>query len=300
MVRFAYLVLIAGAATAAAQTIQKPAPDIVVEGQKEAADIARFTANPRLPGAFQLEAQRNMSQAQIFTKCAKPDAATLRTILEGPPNDAHTISAQGDFVERHITCHLLYAGAGGETSLGPTIQGRMIGSSATDLNSSGNTSDQRIGVENTVHPDRQELARGLQGLYDRGALRDYAIATYAPDISLTKSQTHDDAVVSRFMAIEQGRNRFRDSTDLDYFKTAVCMVHAEPGIASRIAHTKPNSAESNSLGYTLLSRARGCVPGAKRIQVEPNQFRIYVVEALYRWVEAARGVDSLIPSVWEE
>ena len=74
------------------------------------------------------------------------------------------------------------------------------------------------------------------------------------------------------------------------------MVQAEPDLATQMVHTTPASQESAKIGFSIISRARACVPGANRIQVDPVQFRVYVTDALYRWVEASRGVDSLIPN----
>lgn len=251
-------------------------PDIIVKGEKEAKDIAKFTRNPRVPGGYQIESHNELSESEIFLTCARPSAALLRQVIEGPPNAADTITRQGEFVEQHLNCHQHYNASAftGSSGFGPSLMPKEF---ATDK-------------------DAQSLGRSYQGFFDRAAMLDYAIKTYAPDIGLTKAETHDDAVIERFNNTERARNRYRWPEDLRYFKVAICMVQAEPDLATQMIHTPTGSNQSAKLGFNMLSRARECVPGANRIQVDPVQFRVYVTDALYRWVEAARDVESLIPA----
>ena len=51
----------------------------------------------------------------------------------------------------------------------------------------------------------------------------------------------------------------------------------------------------DALEDALFIGAHQCVGYAKRMDVPPDLFRAYISDAVYRWVVAARGVDSLIP-----
>ncbi|NIJ09197.1 hypothetical protein FHS31_002829 [Sphingomonas vulcanisoli] len=235
---------------------QAPAPTIVVTGTPDESKNP-IAANPRIRADMQIESRTNYNQSSIFVHCAPPDAATLRSVLDGPPNEQTTVFTLGRFVEKHIQCHQHY--------------------------------------DYSNHPDPVDLGRSLQGFYDRGAMLEYALNTYQPNLKLKRSDTHKQAIIDRFNAVEQGRNRYRWPEDIAYFKVAICMVQAEPDLAGQMMRSDPGSPQSERIGKTIIARAHACRPDAKRIEVDPTQFRIYVLDAYYRWAEASQGLESLIP-----
>lgn len=130
--------------------------------------------------------------------------------------------------------------------------------------------------------------------YDRGALFVQAIQTFAPELKLTKQQTADPSVQARFNAREAPLARFRLPVDEHYFQTAVCLVRLNPDLATRLVQIE-DLGSTNRLAAALVNRGKICVGGAKRVYFDATQFRFYIADALYRWMVAAQGMDSLIP-----
>jgi hypothetical protein len=133
-------------------------------------------------------------------------------------------------------------------------------------------------------------------IYDRGAFLIEAIRTYAPDLKLTRRETGDLAVQSRFNLREVPRNRFRLPVDYRYFETAVCAVRLQPTLSVALVRTPHAQAKKvNRIESAIVDGSRVCFGNAKKVFFDPTQFRIYIADAVYRWAVAARGVDSLIP-----
>ncbi|NIJ09196.1 hypothetical protein FHS31_002828 [Sphingomonas vulcanisoli] len=249
------------------------APPITVRGIPDAPPNPKATLNPRVPGSFQIESSNAYSRADIFVRCVGPDAKALWPIVEGPPNETTTATMQGLFVMHNRACRI----AGSELGLAnPTDLGRYS-------NAGTPNSDSQVSGSPTA-------------FYDRGALIEYAIKKYAADVRVTKADTHSEPVVNRFIAVEQGRNRFRWPEDLAYFKIAACMVQAQPELSSDLIASKPGSVNASRIGFTIIARAHLCVPRARHIEVDPTQFRVYIADAYYRWAEATKGVDALVPA----
>ncbi len=133
-------------------------------------------------------------------------------------------------------------------------------------------------------------------IYDRGAFLIEAIRTYAPDLKLTRRETGDLAVQSRFNLREVPRNRFRLPVDYRYFETAVCAVRLQPTLSVALVRTPhAQTKKVNRIESAIVDGSRICFGNAKKVFFDPTQFRIYIADAVYRWAVAARGVDSLIP-----
>jgi hypothetical protein len=133
-------------------------------------------------------------------------------------------------------------------------------------------------------------------IYDRGAFLIEAIRTYAPDLKLTRRETHDPVVQSRFNLREVPRNRFRLPVDYRYFETAVCAVRLQPTLSAALVRTPyAETKKVNRIESAIVDGSRICFGNAKKVFFDPTQFRIYIADAVYRWAVAARGVDSLIP-----
>lgn len=131
---------------------------------------------------------------------------------------------------------------------------------------------------------------------DRGIIIEQVMRSYAPDAALTPADIADPAVQDRFMGREGVRNRLRPPTDRDALVFASCLVREQPVLATRLFRSDPGSLLERGLVQTMLIEARTCTAETKRVTVDPGMIRLYVVDAFYRWVVAARGVDSLIPA----
>ena len=115
-----------------------------------------------------------------------------------------------------------------------------------------------------------------------------------PDADLTRSETGDKAVQARFDAREVPRNRYRLPADYRTFAIAVCLVRMQPEATVQLLHTRPGSDGENKIERTIVGRARVCVGDAREVSFDAIRLRFYLIDALYRWIVAARGVDTLI------
>jgi hypothetical protein len=138
-----------------------------------------------------------------------------------------------------------------------------------------------------------ELGRSM---YQRGALTAEVLMRFAPNLSLSRSQTTNPAVIERYEAREAIRNRVRAPSDLRYFRAVTCMVQLQPEAAVKLAygHFKPK--EEDDVRAKILDGARLCLGNPKNVYVKALQFRMYVVDAVYRWAVAVQNVDTLIGS----
>jgi hypothetical protein len=212
----------------------------------------------------------------------------LRKAIDGAPNSASQREAQATIARLTASCN---ADPWIASQINPAGTTR-IWSNIANANQNSVT-DQLVQAGNPLSPT--ELSAMGTSLYDHGAFLETTIKRFAPDISLTKRETSDPAVQARFNAVEIPRNSFRLEADLKYFRVAVCMVRMQPELSVRLLNAKPGSNLQRLLQANILSNARACVGNAKRVYVEPTQFRVYIIDALYRWVIAARAVPSLIP-----
>lgn len=131
--------------------------------------------------------------------------------------------------------------------------------------------------------------------YNRAAILRRVIAAYASPLRLTPEQTTDPVVQARFNAREMPRNDLRRSDDDTMFQIAVCMVRLQPEASVDLveASTIP---EQYRLEDKIVDGAKECIGGAPQIGIDPSEFRDYITDSVYRWIVAARGVDSLIPA----
>lgn len=202
--------------------------------------------------------------AQMFMRCAINLTAprSLRLVVDGEPNSLNARTAQGSIMVTMRGCS-------------PPL-------------------DEPVGAHATAIP--RTLADIGSSLLDRGVITELALKRYAPDAALTPAMTADPAVRDRFERRESFRNRIRMSGDRDALVFASCLVRTQPSLATRLFRSKPGSLLERGLIQAIIVEGRQCVGGAKRLTVEPTSMRIYIVDAFYRWVVAARGVDSLIPA----
>lgn len=265
------------AATAASG--QKGSRDVVVEGRRLPPDAVSAIKPPA--GVSTTRYRRLYEQSERMADCALrgrlSDYDLLRAVVDGAVNSAPQIFAQDRLKRLNMTCG---EGASAMTSNGGEPDARAAMSVlSSDLPSF------------TPSHDPTPLGRSI---YDRGAYTVAILRRFAPDLSLTRAETEDRAVQVRFNTREIPRNRFRSPVDRRYFEVAVCMVRLAPELSVRLASGEGGTDHAMSQA-ALIDRARPCVGGARKVRVEPTQFRLYIADAVYRWAVAARGVDSLIP-----
>jgi len=201
--------------------------------------------------------------AEMFFRCAMKSGALegVRKVVDGEPNSATARFWQGWISQTHRGCYP-------PTRLaGYTPSGRPAG-----------------------------IIDFGESRLDRGVIVENVLRAYAPDAQLTPAMTADPAVRSRFQQREGLRNRKRLPDDRDALVFASCLVRQQPVLATRLFHARPGSLLERGLTQTIIIEGRDCLGGTKRVTVDPSLVRVYIMDAFYRWVVAARGVDSLIPA----
>jgi hypothetical protein len=265
-----------------AASVQKDSEpdDIVVTGYRLRLDRDSRVRPPAMLSTAQNRQKYEMSER--LAKCAArsrlSSIARLRAVVDGSFNSAAHAFAQDRLKRTYITC------SEGTSLLSftqpPQSELQQIAADSGDFSGS---------------PGIIDNAPLGHSIYDRGAFTIQALKMFAGDLTLTRKDTEDRAVQARFDAREIPRNRFRLPSDYRYFATAVCMVRFEPALAVRLA-LSDGPAQAGDLQDALIDRTRLCVGGAKRVRIDPSQFRLYIADAVYRWAVAAKGVDSLIPA----
>jgi len=264
--------------------------DIIVEGYRDRKDMDTRTGVPT--GINSTQNRVKYGYSERIAKCAArgklSGMARLRAVVDGEVNSANYRMAQDRLVRSNITCSespsLLSFNGPPRTvaELKQALESRLANN---DLHASGDFT----GVSGQV-----EATPLGYSIYDRGAFTVEALKRFAPDLKLTKAETGNPAVQSRFNLREVPRNRMRLPLDYRYFEIAVCMVRVEPRLAVRLAMSG-GSARVGDVQEALIDRARVCVGNSPKVQVDPTQFRLYIADAVYRWAVAARAVDTLIP-----
>lgn len=147
-------------------------------------------------------------------------------------------------------------------------------------------------------PDATRAVNGAvtDPYYDRGALVIETLKSVKPPITLTTAQTGDPVVQARFNTRETPLAKFRLPVDQQYFETAVCFVRLQPELAVRLALTDRPLDAVRRLEAAIVNRGRICVGNARNVYFDGVQFRFYIADAVYRWVVAARGLNTLVPT----
>lgn len=60
--------------------------------------------------------------------------------------------------------------------------------------------------------------------------------------------------------------------------------------------TEPADQLSTRIQLTMYAQAPHCIGHAKEVKADPLLFRMYIADSVYRWVVAARNIESLIPA----
>ena len=209
-----------------------------------------------------LNSRIRRESAQMFFHCALGFGNTqfVRNVVDGEPNSATARISQSRIIETHKGCYPLDGSAG------------------------------IIVSNNPFTPD------AYQSHIDRGVIVESVLNAYAPDAALTPAITGDATVVRRFRQREGVRNRYRLPVDRDALRFSSCLVEDQPVLATRFIRSKPGIELEQGLLQTLIVEGRSCIGGAKRVTIDPTLARSFIADAFYRWVVAARNVESLIPA----
>lgn len=208
-------------------------------------------------------------QSRIFQRCVKfVPSDTLRNIVDGRPNSAPHEYSLDRFIRLNATC---YPSA---QNPAPEEPGYSFCRAVT-----GN--------------DRLPICRVY---YDRGAIIAGALAAFAPDAGLAPSDVADRAVQRRLDEREAKRLALALPADRVRMQIAECLVMSQPIETTRLVRAHENPELQVQYVYRILDRGKVCLGGISPIRIEPLYFRYVMTEAFYRWVVAARNVDTLIPS----
>jgi len=255
-----------------------PAPkdEIVVTGVRIPKGPFPLTATSEQRDGKSATARGTAEDARMFVRCARPhNAQLLRGVIDGPPNQESSQWALDRIIRFNQGCF------SGFPQVLPPEPSPYYG---------------------VCNPQLDDLGVSIcHAFYDRGALLEYVLRTYAPDLALTTGQMLDPAIRKRFRDREakRGKRRFRE--DHIYFNIVACIVALQPELASQMLRIAPNAPAETDLRNALIGLSARCFPAtAKKIVVNSLQFRIYVTDALYFWEVAVRGTDTLIPDIVAE
>jgi len=195
-------------------------------------------------------------RSEMFAKCVGTfDPAMLSKVLDGPPGTSSAYFAQGWIILTNRVCYPGYPSGSAEGDI------RLKGTSKLD----------------------------------RGAILEAALRLYAPDAALTLAETEDLKVRQRFNLTESQRNRFRTKSDHDALLFSACLVRLQPELTTRLVRSSSGSDLEHGLEQAILVQGRDCLGATKAVTIDPTMLRVYLVDAFYRWVVAARSVSSLLP-----
>ncbi|RYY25682.1 MAG: hypothetical protein EOP62_12540 [Sphingomonadales bacterium] len=194
-----------------------------------------------------------------------------RTVVEGHPSDGKTRRALDRLIRSHAGCYPRFR---------PPLQNQT----------------EFFGRCNLVVADPQFKIVMCRAPYDRMAIVEQAFLSYAPHFMLSRADTLDKAVIGRFDARETARGKYRTPLDRRYYDAVACMVQLEPESAVRLIRTPFGSGNEATLRAAIIAKTSRCTQNAKKVSVDPPQFRGYVADALYHWTIAAKGIETLVPA----
>lgn len=273
---FPTLLTCAVAIPAAAQDrpAQPPQPgkpgkdDIVVVGQQKRDKPPRSA----LPEGGLRKGRAANADAQRFVRCMRgvqPDL--LRPVVEGHAKEPKAQDALDRLIRSHPGCYTSYG-----SSLVPSQPAGYFGKCNPIIINA--------------------MFKMCRSFYDRGALIEEAFAVYAPHFLLRRADTLNWDVINRFRDREKLRGRYRGPADRFYYTAVACMVQVEPELAVRLIRAEAGSEREAAIRTEIFAKTKLCVNYAKRVTVDPFQFRGYVADALYHWTAAAKNVETLIAS----
>ena len=256
----------------AVQDHDRPTP---VQGREVVVEAERLppTNAPPPPGiAIQPDRLTNRildEKAQMFVRCARFfPVKLLHRVIDGKPNSPGPLFAMDGFIRANMACW-------------PDLPRSPI-PAPPDLAS--------------CWPATTSMGLPVcRSVYDRGAVLEEAIARFAPDAELTTRQVDDPAVQARLEAMEANRLSLAYPDERLRARALQCLVRSEPENTTRMVRAHGHPALQTQYVYRILDQGRHCLGRQGAIEVEPLYFRYALTDAFYRWVVAARGVDTLLP-----
>lgn len=264
----------AAAQQAGPPAAQPPTDDVVVVGRRDLDPDALVTGRQlnSVKVGDPIRSRQNFDASDRFARCAiKADmknTALLRAALDSPMNSVRQDNAQRRFVQTHAACAT-------DSDVALSSIGQVL----------------KTGGSGPI----ETPARELQFYYDRGALFVQAVRAFAPGAKLTTAEMDAPAVQARMIARERPLARHRLPADARFFGAALCMVQAQPGLSLRLVTADLSTLERQAVAAAIANRSKRCFGAAKHVYFDPVQLRFYLADALYRWLVAVRGVDSLVP-----
>lgn len=232
------------------------------------------------------EAKQASADAQFFGRCVKPwKNAALHQVIDSPPTSAIREYALDKIIRENSACYPSFVA---EPPQMPPFYGacNFRGHKVIVMNQPPHTN-----TFSHVYYDY-----GIcQAFFDRGALIEKALSTYAPDLNFATEQLFDPAVLARLHAREDLFNAQRAKQERVFAEVATCVVAVHPAYALDLLKTRTASIEETRLRSALLATPE-CTGGATKVQVDPAQFRVFLADAVYSWALALKGGDTLIPS----
>ncbi|WP_174292394.1 hypothetical protein [Sphingomonas bacterium] len=257
--------------------------DVVVTAPRE----EHYPVTSKASSQFQEEAilaRQANSEAQFFSRCIKAkDAPLLRQLVDSPPNSPIRSSALDRIVKNHSACYPGFNPISGASQ-------NFFG----DCNPRGS-------FQPVFDPKSHRLVRAVadrticQAFFDRGAIVGKVIELYTQNLTLSVVQLNRADVVSRFRIREERFDKSRAKDERLFTTVVSCLVEAHPEVALQYSGSKANSSSETRLQRALIGLTPECVGGKKKVEVDPSVFRVFVTDAVYSWMIALRGTDSLIP-----
>ncbi|UYY79137.1 hypothetical protein [Sphingomonas sp. R1] len=251
-----------------AQTTPPPEEksQIVVEGKAPAIQDLPIRVNPNPNQPDRVESASGISEARRFVRCMREiNPKLLRQTIDRAANDIRARWSLDRLIRQGAACH-------GSMFHEPQPASPYYG----DCNPIAGT----------------KLCRSV---FDRGVLFEYALARFAADLQLTRDDLRQEQVRLRFLKRELPKVRMRTPDDQRYFDVVSCVVQLRPQESLELVRLPEGSPKEGRLEALLIASAPNCFGNAKKVTVDPNQFKLYIAEAVYNWAVAFRAVDSLVP-----
>ena len=276
------LALCAGlsAVPAAAQDSgQQDGEDIVVTGERPVEDLPVQTDEGSI---VSIGTKQAASEVERFSRCARTQPAErLRKILDERPNSPGSEGALHDYVVRNQGCL--------DQVPRPLPARPYFGVCEAQIvdQDTRTTDDGTLQITSApITVCRSVLRRGL--LYQQ------AVLDHADTIPFTQNALSAPGVLDRFLAREDYRNATRGGPKSTFFFAVACMVRVRPDYALRLLESERGSALEDEMRARLIGNGQACVGGAEDVQVDSDQFRAFAAEAVYGWMTAISGRQTLV------
>jgi hypothetical protein len=275
------LMTICPSAVARAGLVQRDTAAIAPSQENSDVTVTGHRLKNGFPSALSLNPEmargrtRHQKRAEVFAKCMRFfDPFYLRGAIDGVIHSSTETFALGRLIQKNIGCY--------------PDQEVVPPRSAADLGDCNAAT-----VFGMV--DEAWSAKECRAPYDRAAILRRVMAKYGGTLELTAKQTRDPAVQARFNAREVPRNRLRRDDDKLMFEISVCLVRMAPELSVDLVEAN-DTKQQYWLEDDIIDNARPCIGGAQQLGIDPADLRDYISDSVYRWIVAARNVDSLIPA----